>query len=94
MSQHIFKIQSIHEDRFYVRLIQESFTVRRPFEEHLSIVFESLREFLWLLSRHLGTVELSPAILKAFLKLFLQGFNFLYSECHIIHTDKYAAKYS
>jgi len=94
MSQHISKIQSKHEGHSYVRLIQDSFTISGPFEEHLSMVFESLREPLWLLGRHLSTVRLQPIILKAFLKLVLQGLDFLHSECHIIHTGKCTAKHS
>jgi len=43
------------------------------------MVFESLREPLWLLGRHLGTVGLQPIILKGFLKLVLQGLDFLHS---------------
>lgn len=88
MSQHIAKIQSKHEGRSYVRLIQHSFTIPGPFGEHLGTVFEPLREPLWLLGRHLGTVGLPPTILKAFLKVVLQGLDFLHSECHIIHTGK------
>ena len=88
MSQHIAKMQSKHEGSSYVRLIQESFTIPGPYGEHLGMVFEPLREPLWLLGRHLGSVGLPPTILKAFLKLVLQGLDFLHSECHIIHTGK------
>ena len=85
ISQHIAKRQSKHEGRAYVRLIQDSFTIPGPFGEHLSMVFEPLREPLWLLGRHLVSVGLPSAILKAFLRLILQGLDFLHSECHIIH---------
>ncbi|KAL8745942.1 MAG: hypothetical protein Q9190_001969 [Brigantiaea leucoxantha] len=87
MSQHISNIQTVHEGRSYVRLIQDSFTIPGPFGEHLGMAFEPFREPLWLLGRHLGTVGLSPTILKAFLKLVLKGLDFLHSECHIIHAD-------
>ncbi|KAL2044438.1 hypothetical protein N7G274_003143 [Stereocaulon virgatum] len=87
MSQHISRIQSKHQGRLYVRLIQDSFTIPGPVGEHLGLVFEPLREPLWLLGRHLGTVGLLPTILKAFFKLVLQGLDFLHSECHVIHTD-------
>lgn len=94
MSQYISTIQSVHAGRSYVRLIQESFTVAGPFGEHLALVFEPLREPLWVLGRHLGTVGLSPTLLKAFLRLVLQGLDFLHTECHIIHTGKCTVKYS
>jgi len=86
MSQHIARIQSKHDGRAYIRLIQDSFAIPGPYGEHLCVVFEPLREPLWLLGRHLGTVGLSATILKAFLKPILKGLDFLHSECHIIHT--------
>ena len=89
ISRHISTIQSTHEGRSYVRLVEDSFTISGPFGEHLAMVFEPLREPLWRLGRHLGTVGLSPTILKAFLKLVLQGLDFLHSECHVIHTGQY-----
>lgn len=88
MSRHISRIKSVHEGRPYVRLIEDSFTIPGPFGEHIGMVFEPLREPLWLLGRHLGTVGLSPIILKAFLKVVLKGLDFLHSECHVIHTGK------
>lgn len=88
MSQRIAEKQSKHKGRSYVRLVQESFTIPGPYGEHLAMVFEPLREPLWLLGRRLGSVGLPPTILKAFLRLVLQGLDFLHSECHIIHTGK------
>lgn len=87
MSEHIAKTQSVHEGRFYVRLVKESFIIPGPFGEHLVIVFKPLREPLWLVGRHLATIGLQPSVLKPFLKLILQALDFLHSECHIIHTD-------
>lgn len=88
MSQHIAKTKSVHEGRSYVRLIQDSFIIPGPFGEHLAMVFNPLREPLWLLGRHLGTTGLPPAVLKAFLKLVLEALDFLHSECNIIHTGR------
>ncbi len=77
ISQHISRIQSKHQGRSYVRLIQDSFTIRGPVGEHLGLVSEPLREPLWLLGRHLGTI----------------GLDFLHSECHVIHTGKYTVNH-
>lgn len=65
MSQNIAKIRSKHQGRAYVRLVQDSFTIQGPFGEHLAMVFESLREPIWLLGRRLGTVGVPPTVLKA-----------------------------
>lgn len=88
ISHRIAKVQSSHEGRAYIRLVQDSFRLPGTFGEHLIMVFEPLKEPLWLLGRHLGTKGLSSAILKAFLKLVLRGLDFLHSECHIILTGK------
>ncbi|OGM49373.1 protein kinase domain protein [Aspergillus bombycis] len=87
MSRYISQLRSSHEGRAYVRLVHESFGLRGAQGEHLCLVYEPLREPLWLLGKHLGSNGVPPAVLKPFLKLLLQGLDFLHSECHIIHTD-------
>ncbi|RDW63050.1 Protein kinase protein [Aspergillus mulundensis] len=87
ISQRISKIRSNHEGRRYVRLVRESFSIPGASGDHLCLVFEPLREPLWVLGKHLGSNGVPPAVLKPFLKLLLQGLDFLHSECHIIHTD-------
>ncbi|KAE8354952.1 kinase domain protein [Aspergillus coremiiformis] len=86
ISQHISR-QSDHKGQAYIRLVKESFQIRGPFGEHMCLVFEPLREPLWLFGRHLGHHGVPSAVLKPVLKLLLQGLDFLHSECHIIHTD-------
>lgn len=86
ISRHISSLRSSHQGRAYVRLVKENFSIQGPFGEHLCLVFEPLREPLWLLGRHLGSNGVPPAVLKPFLKLLLQGLDFLHSECHVIHT--------
>lgn len=88
ISQHISALRSNHEGQGYVRLVKESFQVRVLLGEHICLVFEPLREPLWLLGKHLGSVGVPPNVLKAFLKVLLQGLDFLHSECHIIHTGE------
>ena len=88
ISQFISRLQSKHEGLRYIRLARESFQVPGVLGDHLCLVFEPLREPLWLLGRHLGSVGVPSNVLKAFLKVLLQGLDFLHSECHIIHTGK------
>jgi hypothetical protein len=86
ISQHIPQVKSQHRGRAYIRLVEESFAIQGPFGEHLCLVFEPLREPLWLLGKHLGSNGVPPAVLKSFLRILLQGLDFLHSECHVIHT--------
>ncbi|PGH16528.1 CMGC/SRPK protein kinase [Helicocarpus griseus UAMH5409] len=77
---------SSHPGQAYIRLLKESFKIQGPRGGHICMVFEPLREPLWLLAKHLGGVGLPLAILKPFLKQLLQGLDFLHSHCHVIHT--------
>ncbi|PYI05931.1 kinase-like protein, partial [Aspergillus sclerotiicarbonarius CBS 121057] len=87
MSQQISRLRSNHEGRRYVRLVKESLEIQGQLGNHLCLVFEPLREPLWLLGKHLGSNGVPPAVLKPFLKSLLLGLDFLHSECNIIHTD-------
>lgn len=86
ISKYISGLGSKHEGFAYIRLVQESFRVRGMSGDHICLVFEPLREPLWLLGKHLGSVGVPTNVLKIFLKILLQGLDFLHSECHIIHT--------
>lgn len=72
----------------YIRLVQDSFKIEGQLGSHLCLVFEPLREPMWRLGRHLGNIGVPPNVLKPFLRVFLQGLDFLHSECGIIHTGK------
>lgn len=85
-SQHIASLNSNHEGLPYVRLIKESFQVQGFLGQHTFLVFEPLREPILLLGKHLGSVGVPPGVLKPFLRIILQGLDFLHSECRIIHT--------
>ncbi|KAI3168992.1 hypothetical protein DTO046C5_4056 [Penicillium roqueforti] len=87
ISQHIAALKSDNEAIRYVRLIKESFLVQGSHGQHICLVFEPLREPIWFLGRHPGRVGMPPNIVKAFLRILLQGLDFLHSECHVIHTD-------
>lgn len=88
ISQHIAGLRSEHEGRAYVRLVQDWFQIQGILGDHLCLVFEPLREPIWLLGRHLGSKGVPPQVLKAFLRVILCGLDFLHSECHVMHTGK------
>ncbi|KAH9208450.1 kinase-like domain-containing protein [Leptodontidium sp. 2 PMI_412] len=58
---------------------------------HLSLVFEPMREPLWLFRRRLaGEDRVTPPwmpLIKTYLQILLEGLDYLHSECHVIHTD-------
>ncbi|KAI0542646.1 putative serine/threonine-protein kinase [Xylaria digitata] len=64
-------------------------TIHGP--SHLALVFKPMRDPLWLFRRRIAgedrvNYRVLPLI-KVYLKILLEGLDFLHSECHIIHTD-------
>jgi serine/threonine-protein kinase SRPK3 len=75
-----------HHGWHFVRHLADSFTLQGPHAEHICLVFEPLREPLWIVkSRFKGDVIPSP-ILKIVLQMVLHALDYLHSECRIIHT--------
>ncbi|KAG2019404.1 hypothetical protein GB937_004946 [Aspergillus fischeri] len=80
ISRHISQLKSSHQGREYVRVANEFFDIQGPYGEHTCLVFDPLREPLWLLGRHLGRIGVPPNVLKAFLRLLLHGLDFLHTD--------------
>ncbi|PYH70577.1 kinase-like protein [Aspergillus vadensis CBS 113365] len=94
LSQHISGLRSEHEGCGYVRLVEDSFEVQGILGDHLCLVFEPLREPLWVLGRHLGSTNgVPPQVLKAFLRVILTDLkadNFLIGFEDVTILDQYA----
>jgi serine/threonine-protein kinase SRPK3 len=56
-----------------------------------------MREPLWIFRRRFGqdyvTTELLP-VFKSYIRILLEGLDYLHSECHIIHTGSYPTNLS
>ncbi|KAK0110001.1 hypothetical protein ONS95_002664 [Cadophora gregata] len=91
MSIHI-SANSKHRGRAIIATAIESFGLDSPTgSTHLSLVFEPMREPLWLLRRRLAgedrVTRPSLPLLKTYLQILLEGLDYLHSERHVIHTD-------
>ncbi|KAG2417845.1 hypothetical protein HFD88_000944 [Aspergillus terreus] len=85
--KHISEANPHHKGRGFVRCPLDSFTVQYGSARHLSLVFEPLREPLWLYCERF-THDVIPAdVMKILLQMILQGLDYLHCECHVIHTD-------
>ncbi|KAI0431723.1 putative serine/threonine-protein kinase [Xylaria sp. FL1042] len=89
---HVNSVDSQHRGRHIVGTAIESFTIDLPQgSKHLALVFKPLRDPLWLLLRRVSEEDLAKGLmlplLKTYLKILLEGLDFLHSECHVIHTD-------
>jgi len=89
--RHITKTNPSHEGHSYVRTITDSFEVVGPHGTHICLVYKPMRDPLWLFQDRLKDSKFPLLLLKGYLKLLLQGLDYLHSECHIIHTGKFDA---
>ncbi|GAW19521.1 hypothetical protein ANO14919_090090 [Xylariales sp. No.14919] len=92
MTIHVSSVDSQHRGRVIVGTAVESFSLDLPQgSRHLALVFEPMRDPLWLFVRRIaGEDRVNGRVLplmKAYLKILLEGLDFLHSECHVIHTD-------
>ncbi|KAI9857138.1 MAG: hypothetical protein M1813_008629 [Trichoglossum hirsutum] len=76
-----------HEGFPFVGTMLDNFEAPGPDGPHLCLVYEPMREPLWLFQRRWENGKLPPALLKVYLRFLLRGLDYLRSECHIIHTD-------
>lgn len=77
-----------HRGFHYVRTCIDSFEERGPHGTHLCLVYEPMREPLWLFQRPCRGRKFPLGLLKAYVRLLLQGLEYLHSECNIIHTGR------
>ncbi|PYI03624.1 kinase-like protein [Aspergillus sclerotiicarbonarius CBS 121057] len=85
--RHISEVNPRHKGWGFIRRPLDSFTIEHGLSKHLSLVFEPLREPLWIYrERFIGDVIPSD-VLKILLQMILHGLDYLHSECQVIHTD-------
>lgn len=77
-----------HDGFHFVRTMLDSFETPGLYGAHVCLVYEPMREPLWLFQRRWENNKLPVAVLKVYLKFLLRGLDYLHSECHIIHTGE------
>ncbi|KAG8531805.1 uncharacterized protein KY384_003441 [Bacidia gigantensis] len=85
--QHISRSRLWPEGRHFVRSLLDSFRLQTAHGEHICLVFEPLREPLWILMRRFEDEVLPPQLIKIMLQMLLHALDFLHSDCHVIHAD-------
>ncbi|KID77543.1 Protein kinase-like domain protein, partial [Metarhizium brunneum ARSEF 3297] len=92
ISIHLSSFKSQHRGRAILGTAIESFGLDSPTgSSHLALVFEPMREPLWLFRRRImgqdkATRSWMPLV-KGYIQILLEGLDFLHQEGHIIHTD-------
>ena len=75
-----------HPGFSFVRTITDSFKISGPYGHHICLVYELMREPLWLFERRCKNGRFTLGLIKGYLRLLLMGLDYLHTECHIIHT--------
>lgn len=91
ISNHIDSAKSDESGYRYVRTVEDSFEISGPNGSHLCLVFEPMREPIWLLRRRLGADKVTRDFLpffKLYIIVLLDGLDYLHTKCSIIHTGK------
>lgn len=86
ISKIISKNHSSHHGRFFVRNLLDHFILEGPFHRHMCLVFEPLREPLWITKSRFNKNTFPPEILKIVIQMLLQGLDYLHTCCNVVHT--------
>lgn len=86
ISQHLAKTNPSHEGFLFVRTTIDNFELASLHGTHTCLVFEPMREPLWLFQKRCENCKFPLRLLKGYMEFLLKGLDYLHSECHIIHT--------
>ncbi|KAF7164904.1 hypothetical protein CNMCM5623_009304 [Aspergillus felis] len=76
-----------HRGRVILRTCLADFEVTGPEGKHVCLVYEPMREPLWILQRRFVDRKLPLPIVKAYIYFLLAGLDHLHAECKVVHTD-------
>ncbi|KAJ5941858.1 hypothetical protein N7516_002026 [Penicillium verrucosum] len=88
IEEHIARQNPSHRGHLILRCCLESFDVKGINGNHLCLVYEPMREPLWVLQRRFVDQRLPLPIAKAYIFFLLVGLDHLHSDCAVVHTGK------
>ena len=77
-----------HRGRVILRTCLTDFEITGPEGKHMCLVYEPMREPLWILQRRFIDRKLPLPIAKAYIYILLVGLDYLHSECNVVHAGK------
>lgn len=88
IERHIIQQNPEHRGRVILRTHLDDFEVTGPEGKHMCLVYEPMREPLWILQRRFVDRKLPLPIAKAYIYFLLVGLDYLHSECKVVHTGE------
>ncbi|WPH03034.1 kinase-like protein [Acrodontium crateriforme] len=87
MLKQIGKANPRHKGWHFVRKLVDDFRIAEPHRNNTCLVFDPMREPLWLYARRHPLRCIPANVLKVIIQMILDGLEYLHDECHIIHAD-------
>ncbi|QPG98451.1 hypothetical protein C2857_007622 [Epichloe festucae Fl1] len=90
MSVHLASGNKKHRGHDLLVTAVDDFTIQSPNGQHICLVFEPMRDPLWLFKRRLSAGRITPSTLplfKLYIRCMLHGLDYLHTDRHVIHTD-------
>ncbi|KAL4803101.1 kinase-like domain-containing protein [Aspergillus unguis] len=87
IAQRIDSTNPSHRGRSILRTCLDNFEVIGPEGKHTCLIYQPMREPLWLFEDRLVDARLPLWMAKLYIYILLDGLNYLHSECKIAHTD-------
>lgn len=88
LSIHISQANVAHPGLHHIRTVVDHFEITSTASTHNCLVFEPMREPLWLLQTRIYGQRFPVSVVKGFVKLLLKGLVYLHTECHVVHAGK------
>ena len=88
IEKHLAEKNPSHVGFDYIRTFSDNFEAVGPNGSHLCLVYDPMREPLWLLRQRCKDRKFPIGLLKGYLQLILKGLDYIHSECHVIHTGE------
>ncbi|EAW25746.1 putative serine/threonine-protein kinase [Aspergillus fischeri NRRL 181] len=87
IESHITQQNPEHHRRVILRTCLDDVEVTGPEGRHMCLVYEPMREPIWILQRRFVDRKIHLPIAKAYIYFLLAGLDYLHSECNVVHSD-------
>ncbi|RAL15179.1 putative serine/threonine-protein kinase [Aspergillus homomorphus CBS 101889] len=87
IEKHIAQLNPEHRGGVILRTCLDALEITGPQGKHICLVYEPMREPLWILKRRFVDRKLPLPIAKAYIYFLLVGLDYLHSECKVVHAD-------
>jgi len=88
IESHITQQNPEHRGRVILRTCLDDVEVTGPEGRHICLVYEPMREPIWILQRRFVDRRIPLPIAKAYIYFLLAGLDYLHSECKVVHSGK------